>query len=300
MRHFTFFYFFITFSIGIVSLGIVYSAYIKTKEKIIRGYLYFYAAFSLSVFSNLLLAYFRVNSGQINIHVFQAVDYVEAFIAKYLLLFTIVVFNHHLFSVPNKKNKNIFFGIIILCEFSIHHYFEYITSSEKIELVGDLIDRSLFFAILIYSLVLGILKYKQIEDDHFKSMAKKMLILLTAMLPGLINDIYLNDLWSFRFFPILYVGCSIIFSFHFVNRFLRYESIPIPEDSFFNKHQISKREKEIIHLILKGYSNQKISKSLFISLNTVKSHVRHIFEKFHVKSRFELMALFKNAAKPPH
>ncbi len=295
MQHLYLFYFFFTFSLGIISIGIAYSAYIKTKEKSIKYYLYFYAAFTLSVVTNLLLAYFRLNLTQINPHLIQAFDYLEAFVAKYLLMFLIPVFIHYLVSIPHMQNKNKIFGIIAICAFGIHHYFEFVTDSERIELIGDLIDRTIFFSVLVYTLVLGILKYKEIKQESYKSLTKKTFVLFAVMLPGLIHDIYLNDLWNFRFFPILYGGCSIIFSLHFINRYLRYELISIPDDSIFEKYKVSAREKEIILLILKGYSNQKIGKSLFISLNTVKSHVRHIFEKFNIKSRFELISLFKNS-----
>ena len=47
-------------------------------------------------------------------------------------------------------------------------------------------------------------------------------------------------------------------------------------------------------LVLKGYSNQKIAETLFISLHTVKSHLRNIYPKFEVNSRYELITLFQN------
>jgi len=294
MEHLYFFYFFLTFSIGVISLGIAYSTYIKTQEKTVKYYLYFYAAFSFSVVLNLFLAYFRINTEQFNPHFIQAIDYSEAFIAKYLLMFFIPFFIHHLFVVHQRRKKNIFFAMLIIFAFSIHHYFEFVTSSERIELIGDLIDRTIFFAILVYALILGIKKYKTIQEKIIKSMAKKMLILIAVMLPGLIHDIYLIDLWNFRFFPILYSGFSIIFSLHFIKNYLRNDLISVPDERIFENHNLSSREKEIVLLVLKGYSNQKIGKTLFISLNTVKSHIRHIFEKLNVKSRFELISRFKS------
>ena len=56
-------------------------------------------------------------------------------------------------------------------------------------------------------------------------------------------------------------------------------------DHYFNKLHISKREKEIIHLLLKGKSNKEIEDELFISLGTVKNHVYRIFQKLEVKNR---------------
>jgi len=48
---------------------------------------------------------------------------------------------------------------------------------------------------------------------------------------------------------------------------------------------ISKRELEVLQLMAKGLTNQEIATHLFISLNTVKTHVAKIFEKFDVKRR---------------
>lgn len=53
--------------------------------------------------------------------------------------------------------------------------------------------------------------------------------------------------------------------------------------------ELTEREKEILELILNGYTNEDLSKQLFISLNTVKFHVRNILRKFCVTSRTELL-----------
>jgi len=57
------------------------------------------------------------------------------------------------------------------------------------------------------------------------------------------------------------------------------------------KYEISKRESEIVELICKGMSNQEISDSLYISLQTVKDHVHRIFTKTGVKNRVQLTNL---------
>lgn len=50
---------------------------------------------------------------------------------------------------------------------------------------------------------------------------------------------------------------------------------------------LTQREKEILKLIVDGRSNKKISDSLFISIETVKSHIKNIYQKLQVKSRLE-------------
>lgn len=53
----------------------------------------------------------------------------------------------------------------------------------------------------------------------------------------------------------------------------------------FNKLEISKRELEVLQLMAKGFSNQEIAEQLFVSLNTIKTHVSKLFEKLDVKRR---------------
>jgi NarL family two-component system response regulator LiaR len=48
---------------------------------------------------------------------------------------------------------------------------------------------------------------------------------------------------------------------------------------------ITQREQEILELIADGLSNQEIAGKLFLSLNTIKTHVSRIFEKLDVKRR---------------
>lgn len=53
---------------------------------------------------------------------------------------------------------------------------------------------------------------------------------------------------------------------------------------------LSRREKEVARLAAKGYTNAQIAEALFISTETVKSHMNSIFEKLGISSRKELLA----------
>jgi DNA-binding CsgD family transcriptional regulator len=64
-------------------------------------------------------------------------------------------------------------------------------------------------------------------------------------------------------------------------------------EEFVRKFGISGREKEVIELICKGKSNQDISDSLFISLQTVKDHIHRIYIKTGVKNRVQLSNLIR-------
>jgi DNA-binding NarL/FixJ family response regulator len=51
--------------------------------------------------------------------------------------------------------------------------------------------------------------------------------------------------------------------------------------------QLSPRELEILRLLACGDRSKEIAARLGISIATVNTHVRHIYEKLHVRSRAE-------------
>jgi DNA-binding NarL/FixJ family response regulator len=54
------------------------------------------------------------------------------------------------------------------------------------------------------------------------------------------------------------------------------------------------REKEILHLLIKGLSYKEIASSIFISIETLNSHIKNIYRKLNVHSRSELAAMLGN------
>jgi DNA-binding CsgD family transcriptional regulator len=61
----------------------------------------------------------------------------------------------------------------------------------------------------------------------------------------------------------------------------------------FEEFGLSKREIEVLQLMGNGLSNQEIADQLFVSLNTIKTHSSHLFEKLNVKRRTQAIKLGK-------
>ncbi len=58
------------------------------------------------------------------------------------------------------------------------------------------------------------------------------------------------------------------------------------------EEKLSQREEEILQQLAKGYSTKEIADKSCISVNTVRSHLQHIYEKLHVRSRTEAVLKF--------
>lgn len=56
--------------------------------------------------------------------------------------------------------------------------------------------------------------------------------------------------------------------------------------------KLSQREEEILQHLAKGYSTKEIADRLSVSVNTVRTHLQHIYEKLHVRSRTEAIVKF--------
>lgn len=58
-------------------------------------------------------------------------------------------------------------------------------------------------------------------------------------------------------------------------------------------HVLTEREMEVLHQVSQGLTNREIAAKLFISENTVRSHLRSILDKLHVQNRLQAAALWK-------
>jgi DNA-binding NarL/FixJ family response regulator len=55
------------------------------------------------------------------------------------------------------------------------------------------------------------------------------------------------------------------------------------------KETLSDREKEVLQWLSKGFSYKEIAQNLFISIETVRTHIRNIYEKLHAGNKKEAL-----------
>jgi DNA-binding NarL/FixJ family response regulator len=70
------------------------------------------------------------------------------------------------------------------------------------------------------------------------------------------------------------------------------ESFRLPAHPDVADVELSRREQEILELLTQGYVNKEIGERLSIGIETVQTHLKHIYEKLHVRSRTEAVAKY--------
>jgi DNA-binding NarL/FixJ family response regulator len=70
---------------------------------------------------------------------------------------------------------------------------------------------------------------------------------------------------------------------------------PVP--SYLKDSKLTPRENEILGMLARGYLYKEIADSLGISIATVNCHIRNIYEKMHVRSRAQAVAVYNSGVR---
>ncbi len=62
----------------------------------------------------------------------------------------------------------------------------------------------------------------------------------------------------------------------------------LAEKAKISFYRLTNQEQKILKLLILGRLYKEVASSLYISENTVRAHVRHIYKKLHVHSKAEL------------
>ena len=58
--------------------------------------------------------------------------------------------------------------------------------------------------------------------------------------------------------------------------------------------ELTPQERTVARLVATGLTNREIAERLFVTTNTVETHLRHIFQKLDVRSRTQLAIAFRD------
>ncbi len=128
-----------------------------------------------------------------------------------------------------------------------------------------------------YSDLLAELRASEIDRSQYLFLENKLAFIKADE----IEKKYVLSKWLIALLTIVIVGLGL-FVFKLKQRKLNV------------KVDLSRQEKNVQSLILKGMSNKEIANELYISLNTVKTHITNIYAKLQVSNRQELVRKFQN------
>jgi DNA-binding NarL/FixJ family response regulator len=90
----------------------------------------------------------------------------------------------------------------------------------------------------------------------------------------------------------IYNGESVM-NGQIARKVLDYFSKPLTPVPDLESYHLTKREKEILGLLMDGLSYKEICARCFISIDTLNSHIRKVYTKLNVHSRSEISARFR-------
>jgi ATP/maltotriose-dependent transcriptional regulator MalT len=65
------------------------------------------------------------------------------------------------------------------------------------------------------------------------------------------------------------------------------------EEEKFSEYELSKREIEVLTHLKNGLSNEEIATKMFVSKNTIKTHIKNIYSKLDVRNRIQALKKVK-------
>ncbi len=293
------------FSVGFVTLALSIILLIKIKSKLSLYFIIFLLFFLIIIFIaslSFFLELFMVIPHELDL-IFSIGSQLSALVINFIM----ILFMYDFLQVFVDKKKYLTV-IIIIFLLSLTMFFIYlftgIGTADDNRIKTFHINDIFIFLLPFYSIVLFFIYYKRVKNIVITRIIRSIIIISIFFLPILflenfnlnINIDYRNfSILHFRLltFPLYYLIFNLILLFYGI-KYIHMISLPGLKDfnislEFIKRFNITKREKELIHLIYEGCSNKQIGNQLFISPATVRNHLHNIYEKTGSKNRVELL-----------
>jgi DNA-binding CsgD family transcriptional regulator len=204
-------------------------------------------------------------------------QYLESFVGRYAVMFTLPFFVHRLFGVDSKRDRVIL--AITLVTAAAQHLTEFGLGGRWDE-AGDVFEDVVFAGVLAYTLWIGL--SRRTVAGRAQDVVNRFLVLMVLSVPGTAYDLFFRSDTAWRFYPLWYSVTSVVMTLTLL-RHPTHGAIPA-------SWGLSDREQEVVQLVQRGLSNKGVARELEISPNTVKTHLRSVYDKSGIRTRYGLMA----------
>ena len=281
-------YIFVTFVIGVACLGGAVVTVRRSTDRTARGFVALYLAFSLLVLAGMLLGLMELVSAPAHVAT-ATVNYLESVLGRYAVMLALPLFAHVAFGVRSPARRNAVI-LVVGITFVAQHFTEFIIGGVW-DPRGDLFEDLVCAGLALYTLATAFSGLPRAKADN--PVAARFGLLLILALPLIAHDVFLVEGWGLRLYPLWYcvLGLSIL-PLLLAHSQVTKGAIPV-------EWNLTERETEVLLLIQRGLTTSSIGRTLFISPNTVKTHVRAIFDKSGIRTRVALIAALAGTVDPP-
>jgi DNA-binding CsgD family transcriptional regulator len=224
-------------------------------------------------------------------------------VALLLLMFTVPLFIHSLVPVKWVHRKNTLIGLLALLLLIANYTSSLFDLAKSFNDARIFIKDTLFLFILAYSWFILLHPYRNTDDVIQKQYLGRLIVLFGIFIPGIIADTFFLHYPMAKIFPIVYCTVGAFCLSYYYRSFSADSSKSngtgldgaarsiFPRATLVAKYDLTKRESEVIQLVNEGMTYNDIGETLFISVNTVKSHLRKSYQKLGIKNRLDLSRL---------
>ncbi|HUO85971.1 MAG TPA: helix-turn-helix transcriptional regulator [Thermoanaerobaculia bacterium] len=272
-------YVFATFVVGAACVGAVLVLTRLRQDALARAFLLLYLPLSVLVLAALLLALVETQPAQ-SVATLSVLEYLESFVGRYSVMLALPLFAHRVFGVRSCRRDAVLLAIVVTA-LAAQHITEFLLGGAW-DTRGDVAEDLLFGAVVVYTMLLAFRRLRM--HGVYAPLARRFLLLLLIGLPGVAYDLFIVDGPGLRIYPLWYGALGMTMVLTLVGR-RSTTSGAIPRE-----WDLTDREAEVLRLVQQGLSNQQIARQLVISPNTVKTHLRAIFDKSGFRTRVALIA----------
>jgi DNA-binding CsgD family transcriptional regulator len=249
------------------------------KDGVVAAFLPLYAALGVLVVCDLMRRIWEHSAVAGDLAVF-ATDYGHSFVGRYAVMLALPLFAHRLFGV-RRRGVELMLLAGVAAAFAGQHVTEFMLDAAW-DARGDVAEDVLMAAVVSYTVWTARMHWANAADSI---LARRVLVLLAAGVPGIAYDLFLSGDPGAPFYPILYGALSVAVTSRVIGSTRKFAAAGVPAG-----WDLTGREKAVLGLVYEGLSTKEIARDLTISPNTVKAHLRAIFDKTGFRTRMELLA----------
>jgi DNA-binding CsgD family transcriptional regulator len=292
------FLFLITGASGIILALLLYR---RNRSSLIKTYLFALSTWTLSQIT--LTAFYYLN---------EVVGYNDRFLNTILNDFDFVLMALFAYLLPSlvyqlfkrvrtARNRTLFLVLTVVIMIPCSYPGLRFESARSLFDRFELIKVMSMYGIFYYVAFFVFRNLKRAADKEVAGIIRLAFYLQLVFYPLMIIEgaFYFDRIYPFGIssFALFYFAANLLW-LYYASNYLHLPELRVVDDSssidrFCDIFRISHREKQIVELVLEGLSYREIAERLFISLETVKTHINNIYKKANVKSKMELARLIR-------